>query len=112
MMGEISGIKLSDCIFPGFIVLFLNCDKYKNIIAINASRIFTTMMNHLTKYMNQLKEKGHENLSHQCTSIFRNQETSYLKEATYRHTGVTVALCANVGSRQTVAFPIYLLAKA
>lgn len=38
--------------------------------------------------------------------------TSYLKEATYRHIGVTVVLCTNVGSCQAVAFPIYLLTKA
>lgn len=38
--------------------------------------------------------------------------TTYLKVATYRHIGVTVALCTDVGSCQTVAFPIYLLTKA
>lgn len=44
--------------------------------------------------------------------FFRSQEITCLKEATYRHTGVTVPLCTNVGSCQTVTFPIYLLAKA
>lgn len=38
--------------------------------------------------------------------------TSYLEVATYRHIGVTVALYTDVGSCQTVAFPIDLLTKA
>lgn len=38
--------------------------------------------------------------------------TSYLIETTRGQVGVTVALCTNVRSRQTVALPIYLLTKA
>lgn len=38
--------------------------------------------------------------------------TSYLKEATDGHVGVTVTLCTDVRSRQAVAFPIDLFAKA